>query len=37
VLELVRRHLSQIERAFARSCYVELTADSLVIHVAGER
>lgn len=32
LLELVRRHLSEIERAFQRSRYVELTADSLIIH-----
>lgn len=32
LLELVRHHISEIERAFDRSDYVELTADSLVIH-----
>lgn len=32
LFELVRRHLSEIEQAFERSPYVELTADSLVIH-----
>lgn len=32
LMELVRRHLGEIERAFERSRYVELTADSLVVH-----
>lgn len=32
LLELVQRHLSEIEQALERSRYVELTADSLVVH-----
>src|SRR5690606_5139445 len=32
LLELVRRHFKEIERAFERGSYVELTVDSLIIH-----
>lgn len=32
LLDLVRSHLAEIERAFERGSYVELTADSLIIH-----
>lgn len=31
LLELVRRHFNEIERAFERGGYVELKADSLII------
>lgn len=32
LLDLVRSHFAEIERAFQRGSYVELTADSLIIH-----
>lgn len=34
LLDLVRSHLVEIEGAFERGSYVELTADSLIIHTA---
>jgi len=32
LLELVRRHLTEVEEAFQNSAHVELTVDSLIIH-----